>query len=328
MLAQNATRIKLLKIWELLCQETDEEHPMESTAIIEKLNDMGIPCNRKTLYSDIQVLCDCGYEVLHQRGRKNSYYVLDRSFDLPELHILMDAVQAASFITEKKSAELIEKIASLAGSRSGDLIKRNIVSFNTTKNNNEAIYYSVNEITLAITKRKKVSFTYFDYDEAHQRKYRKGGQTYKVNPFATVFSNDNYYLICYDDKHNDMMHYRVDRMDQVAMLPDEVLPLPKESRFDVKQHKKQLFGMFIGEEETVSFEVDKSLFDVVFDKFGKDAKLSLKEGSTYTFSANIQVSPIFYGWCCAFGDKLKVVSPDNVVLGIKEHIEKLMQLYC
>ena len=327
MLAQNATRIKLLKIWELLCQETDEEHPMESTAIIEKLNDMGIPCNRKTLYSDIQVLCDCGYEVLHQRGRKNSYYVLDRSFDLPELHILLDAVQAASFITEKKSAELIEKIASLAGSRSGEVLKRNIVAFNTTKNTNESIYYSVNEITLAITQGRKLSFTYFDYDGAHQRVYRKDGQIYKVNPFATVFSNDNYYLICYDDKHNDMMHYRVDRMDQVTMLSDKSLPLPKGSRFNVKKHKKQLFGMFIGEEEKVKFEVDKTLLDVVYDKFGRDIKFSAKDDNTYVFSADIQVSPIFYGWCCAFGDKLKVVSPDNVVLGIKEHINQLKENY-
>ena len=327
MLAQNATRIKLLKIWEILCQETDEEHPIESTALIEKLNEMGITCNRKTLYNDIQVLCDCGYEVLCQRGKKNAYYVLDRSFDLPELHILLDAVQAASFITEKKSAELIEKIASLAGSRSGEVLKRNIVAFNTTKNTNESIYYSVNEITLAITQGRKLSFTYFDYDGAHQRVYRKDGQIYKVNPFATVFSNDNYYLICYDDKHNDMMHYRVDRMDQVTMLSDKSLPLPKGSRFNVKKHKKQLFGMFIGEEEKVKFEVDKTLLDVVYDKFGRDIKFSAKDDNTYVFSADIQVSPIFYGWCCAFGDKLKVVRPDNVVLGIKEHIDQLKAIY-
>lgn len=130
MIAQNATRIKLLKIWEILCQETDEEHPIESTELIEKLAEMDIHCERKTIYRDIETLIECGYEVMCVRGKKNQYYVLDRSFDLPELHIMLDAVQAASFITPQKTKQLVDKIADLAGSRKGEVIKRNLVAFN------------------------------------------------------------------------------------------------------------------------------------------------------------------------------------------------------
>lgn len=198
---QNATRIKLLKIWEILCQETDEEHPMESTVLIEKLAELGVPCERKTLYRDIETLCEYGYEVICERGKKNQYYVLDRSFDLPELHILLDAVQAASFITPQKTVQLVDKIANLAGSRKGEVIKRNIVSFNNTKNTNEKIYYSVNEIVRAITKKKQIEFLYFDYDSKHNKVYRKEGNKYVMNPYATIFSNDNYYMLAYNDKH-------------------------------------------------------------------------------------------------------------------------------
>lgn len=156
--SQNYVRIKMLKIWELLCQETDEDHPMDTITILQKLKEMGIVCDRRTLYNDIKILNDCGYEIICRRSRNNEYFVMDRSFDLPELHILLDAIQAAGFITKSKSKVLIDKVASLAGSRKGEVLKRNIVAFNTTKNCNEAIYYSVNEITV-ITLPKRTRFS-------------------------------------------------------------------------------------------------------------------------------------------------------------------------
>ena len=324
---QNATRIKLLKIWEILCQETDEEHPMESTVLIEKLAELGVPCERKTLYRDIETLCEYGYEVICERGKKNQYYVLDRSFDLPELHILLDAVQAASFITPQKTVQLVDKIANLAGSRKGEVIKRNIVSFNNTKNTNEKIYYSVNEIVRAITKRKQIEFMYFDYDSKHNKVYRKEGNKYVMNPYATIFSNDNYYMLAYNDKHKTIIHFRVDRMDFVRMTDKDILPLNDAETFDVTKHKKEVFGMFIGKEESVKFVVDKSLLDVVFDRFGSKIILSKIDEDRYSFSTDVQISPIFLGWCCAFGDKLKVVAPDSVVESIKQHIMGLDELY-
>lgn len=324
---QNATRIKLLKIWEILCQETDEEHPMESTVLIEKLAELGVPCERKTLYRDIETLCEYGYEVICERGKKNQYYVLDRSFDLPELHILLDAVQAASFITPQKTVQLVDKIANLAGSRKGEVIKRNIVSFNNTKNTNEKIYYSVNEIVRAITKKKQIEFLYFDYDSKHNKVYRKEGNKYVMNPYATIFSNDNYYMLAYNDKHKTIIHFRVDRMDFVRMTDKDILPLNDAETFDVTKHKKEVFGMFIGKEESVKFVVDKSLLDVVFDRFGSKIILSKIDEDRYSFSTDVQISPIFLGWCCAFGDKLKVVAPDSVVESIKQHITGLDELY-
>ena len=327
MVSPNASRIKLLKIWEILCQETDEEHPIESTVLIERLADIGIPCERKTIYRDIEALKEYGYEVECERGKKNQYYVLDRSFDLPELHILLDAVQAASFITPKKTKEIVNKIADLAGSRKGEVLKRNIVSFNTTKSQNEQIYYVVDEIVRAISKRKKIEFKYFDYDANHNKVYRKDGGRYVMNPYSTVFSDDNYYLLCYNDKYKNIIHYRVDRMDSVKMLNDDIVPLDEGSQFNVTQHKKELFGMFTGQEEDVRFEIEKSLLDVVFDRFGSDIKVMPCGDDKYTFTAQVQVSPIFIGWCCAFGKKVKIVSPDNVVERLKNHLKEMGEQY-
>ena len=326
--AKYATRIKLMKIWEILRQETDEDNPMPTSVLMKKLDEMGIHCDRRTIYADIKLLNDCGYEVLCNKSQKNEYYVVDRSFDLPELRILLDAVQAASFITERKTKEFVDKIADLAGSRRSEVIKQNIVAFNTTKNTNEAIYYSVNEIALAINAKKKVEFTYFDYDANHKKVYRKDGKVYTVNPFATIFSDDNYYLVCYDDKYLSVTHYRIDRMDKVKMLDEDVKPLPSDHALhDLKKHKKSVFGMYNGETEKVKFVIEKNLIDVVYDKFGKDLKLMSFGDDKYTFTAEVKVSPIFFGWCCAFGERLKVVAPDSVIERIKEHVKTITNMY-
>ena len=237
---KSITKLKMLKIWEILSRETDEDNPMESTELISRLEKMGIPCDRRTLYKDIDALNENGYEVLCNRSKKNEYYVLDRKFDDAELHILIDAVQAASFITEKKTDELVNKIAGLSGSHRAEILKSNAVAFNTVKNMNEKIYYSVNEIITAINQKKKIEFYYFDYGVDGKRVYRREKKLYWVNPYATIFSNDCYYLLCYDDKHEKMSHYRIDRMDSVTISERDIKKRSDLADFSVKKHKKQV----------------------------------------------------------------------------------------
>lgn len=329
MKGEKTNKIKLLKLWELLSHETDPEHPMGTPEILKRLSDMGIECDRRTLYDDIKTLCAYGYEIECTRGASNEYSVDNDSFDMTELRILMDAVQAAGFITEKKTQELVDKIASLAASQRAEVLKQNIVAFNTAKNTNEHIYYSVNEIANAINAHKKIEFTYFNYDTSRQRVYRrdKDGQikVYKVSPYATVFSDDKYYLVCYDDKHGDMSHYRVDRMERVKMLDEDISRSASAEKFDIKSHKKQVFSMFTGERKRVTLEAEESLIDVIFDKFG-DIKMKNK-GDKVIFEAEVQISPTFIAWCCSFGNRMRVVSPPTVVHRVKEYAHELHYMY-
>ena len=326
---EKPNKIKLLKLWELLCQNTDAEHSMGTPEILEKLAEMGIDCDRRTLYDDIKTLNHFGYEVDCVRGSSNEYSVDRSDFDVTELRILMDAVQAASFITDKKTKALVDKIAHLAGSRRAEVLKQNIVAFNTTKSTNEHIYYTVNEISNSINSGKKIQFTYFKYDANHERAYRTDSdgsiKLYKVNPYATVFSDDKYYLLCYDDKHGTMSHYRVDRMEKVKVLDEDITPTSDVAAFNVQSHKKQVFSMFTGEHKKVVFEADVSLIDVIFDKFG-DIKMT-KKGDKITFESEVQVSPMFLAWCCSFGDKLKVSSPPTVLEAIEDYTRELYQMY-
>lgn len=324
---ENVKRVRLLRIWEILKQETDEDHPMSSLVLLEKLKEGGIECDRRTLYSDIKVLNDFGYEILCNRKTTNEYYVVDRDFDIPEIHILMDAVQAASFITERKTEDLVDKIANLAGSQRAEVMKQNIVKFNTTKGSNENIYYSVNELATAINNRKKVTFQYFDYDEKHKKVYRKEGLNYLVNPVATVFSDDKYYLVCYDDKHGNLASYRVDRMENVAITGEDINETKESKKFDVGRHRTQAFGMYAGETEAVRFEADKSILDPIFDAFGEDVKIISIGDNKVTFSAEVQLSPMFFSWCCTFGNRLRITSPHEIVEKFKIFLNQITENY-
>ena len=300
---------------------------MGTETLREKLLEGGIECHRSTLYEDIKLLNDSGYEILTRRGRSNQYYVMDRSFSTPEVHILMDAVQAASFVTEKKTAELVDKIADLAGSQKGLVLKKNIVQFNTAKSDNENIYYSVSEIVTAINNRQKIIFLYFDYDSNHKRVYRKNGHHYVVSPFATIFADGHYYLVIYDNRYNKLTHYRIDRMDKVQMIEDHADMPPDELAFDIVNHKKQLFGMFSGETTAVTIEMDRYLLDAVFDLFGDKTRIISNGENTVRFTVDVQVSDLFFGWCCSFGTKLKLLGPEATVEQFKEYTQGVINHY-
>ena len=320
-------KLKLVKIWEILSQETDEEHPMGTTTLLSKLQEMGIECDRRTLYADIEALNECGYEILCRRSTSNVYYVKDRKFSIAEIRIMMDAVQAAGFITENETEKFIDKLAFLAGSRRGETLKDNFIAYNNTKTDNPDIYKNIETITEAIQENKKVKFTYFDFNDRHKRVYRKEGKFYYINPYALVMDNDNYYFLGYDIFHNNMMHFRVDRMDEVQVSRHDKEDLKEFQKFDIKNHKKQLFGMFGGEGQEVRFRIDRCLLDTVFDVFGVDTHFVSIDDTTYEFTATVQLSPQFYGWCCSFGDKLKVVAPSMVVNTLEDYIKSLMESY-
>lgn len=325
MARENFRKIKLLNLLEMLRQNTDEQHPMSTSNIIASLSQMEIPCDRRTLSQDIATLNDLGYEVMTTTvGHEKAYYVEDRNFSIPELKILIDAVHASSFITEKKSEELISKIASLAGSHRAEVLKRNMVCFNTRKHSNERIFYNVNDLEDAILRQKKVLFRYFDLNENGERVYRRDGHRYVVEPIALVFNEDNYYLTCYSARHDSTSNYRIDRMDSVEVLDEPSCEKAVSLRQQVATYTEQAFKMFGGQLEDVVLEYDKSLIGVVYDRFGENTKMMSISDNKCIASVKVQISPVFWGWLFQFTDQMKVLSPEKVVLAYRERVSKLI----
>lgn len=309
----NYRKIKLLRLLELLRQDTDEQHPMTTSQICTRLGQIGIVCDRRTLSKDIALLNEQGYEVMDTPvGHEKGYFVEDRSFSIPELKILMDAVQGASFITEKKTAELLEKIAVLGGSHRAEILKGNIVNFKTTKHSNEQIFYNVDALERAIDQQKKVLFRYFDLNENCEKVYRRDGHRYVLEPIALIFNEDNYYLLGYSSRHQKTSTYRLDRMEGVELLEESITEKALELKEEIADYTEQVFKMYAGETVDIVIEFQDNLIGVVFDKFGEDTKMMRCGPDKCVATVKVQISPVFWGWLFQFAGEMKLLSPENL----------------
>ena len=308
-------KIKLLKIWEILNRKTDEQHPITTQELIAELNLLGITADRRTIYTDIDSLQEFGYEIQNKRRNHDMVYWLPkRQFDLPEIKIIMDCIYSSKFVTASKTEELIDKLADLGGSGRGDLLKRNAVHFNAVKHSNESIYEIVDVLERAIESKKKVSFNYFLLNQSGERVYKHNNKLYVEEPLAMVCNDGNYYLLCYhseEEYENHIKTFRVDRIDNISLLEEDISKEGKTALRKAKQYPLQAFKMYGGPLRRVTLKFDESLIGVIYNKFGEKTVIK-KSGDKFTASVQVQISPTFWGWLMQFPTTMKIKSPEDL----------------
>lgn len=318
---ENCQKIKLLKIMEILRHETDEDHPLKTSDICQRLVEMNISCDPRTLHRDMKLLNEYGYEIMSLLDKHElAYYIADRSFSVPEIKILIDAVQAASFITDSKTAVLVDKIAALGGCNRAEVLKKNIVLFNTRKHRNESILYNVDALEQAIGDNKKVIFRYFDMGVTGQREFRREGHHYVVEPVAMVFSEDNYYLITYSSRHKNTANYRVDRMVNIEVIEEDISDEAKELRSKVAGYTESVFRMYGGQTVDVTLQFDKKLIGSIYDKFGETLSVRKIDENNCAATVAAQISPTFWGWLFQFEGKMTILFPQKLQ---EEYLKKV-----
>ncbi len=319
MASKNWQKVKMVKLIELLRQESDEQHPLTTQRICEHMQEMDIICDRRAVTRDVELLNEIGIEVLSTRvGKKKAYYIDDRSFSIPELKILIDAVQAAGCITEKKTWELTDKIASLGGSHRAEILKNNVVRYNRRKHTNEQIYYVIDAFENALANNKQVLFKYFDIDVRGRRHYRHDGHHYVVEPLALVYNDDNYYSIVSSRKYNSTANSRVDKMDSVSVLADDISHTAISLRSEIGEVADHAIKMYGGPLRYVILEFDSSVMGAVYDRFGESTTMQPTERGTVTASVKVQIAPTFWGWLFQFGTKMRIVYPEDAAAEYRE----------
>lgn len=320
-------KLKLLYIRQLLLERSDEEHPVTVGEIIAFLAQHSIEAERKSIYADIQVLQDYGLDVLQKHGPTGGYYVASREFELPELKLLVDAVQSSKFITESKTISLIKKIEGLTSVYEARGLQRQVVVRNRIKNMDESIYYKVDELHAAISEDRAIRFRYYEYTIDKKRVFRHDGAYYEVSPFALLWDNENYYLIAYDDSAEKIKHFRVDKLAEIEVTEKLRGGRREFESLDLGAYTKTHFRMFSGEEQPVVLQFRGDLIGVVLDRFGQDAAVIPWDDGSFRLQADIAVSPQFFGWLAAYGDGARIVSPQSVADAYRDHIAAIAQLY-
>ncbi|MBD8953335.1 MAG: WYL domain-containing protein [Subdoligranulum sp.] len=320
---------KLLVLLQILARETDERHPLSVPQIVEKLKEKGIEAERKSVYDDLGTLNempDFPYEIMQKRGRGGGYYLASRTFELPELKLLVDSVQASQFITKKKSEVLIKKLESLASDYQAGQMQRQVFVSGRVKTMNESIYYTVDALHSAIAQDRQVTFQYLEWGLNKKKMPRKNGALYQVSPWALVWSDSKYYLIAFSE--GEIRHYRVDKLREPALTD-----LPREGKaqfraLDLGAYTNQVFGMFGGEVEKVTLRCANRLVGVMLDRFGTGVLLSPQmDGAHFHLTVPVAVSPQFLGWVCGFGDEIEVLNPPAVRQQMAQLAAGLTQKY-
>lgn len=318
-------KLKLLYLYQILLQRTDEEHPITVPQLIGELDLRGIRAERKSVYDDLEALRLFGLDVQSRKGRSPGWFVGRREFELPELKLLVDVVQSSRFITRKKSDALIRKLEGLASSHQARQLQRQVYVSGRVKAMNESIYYNVDKLHTALSARKSITFRYFDYDMHRNKVFRREGRRYAVSPYGLIWNSENYYLVAYDISNQEMRHYRVDKMAELAVT---CLPLEgADGGFDIASYAQKHFGMFSGREGQVTLRCRNSLVGVVLDRFGRDAILVPDGEEHFTVTVPAVVSPQFLGWVFGLGDGVQILRPDWAAEKLKRQLAAVAALY-
>jgi predicted DNA-binding transcriptional regulator YafY len=324
-------KLKLLYMMRILQEKSDEAHPLTMSQIMEELFRYDIKAERKSVYDDLEALRSYGLDVEKTKGRSCGYYIANRVFELPELKLLVDAVQSSKFITRKKSDELIKKVESFASVHEAQLLQRQVYVANRVKSMNESIYYNIDKIVRAVGANQKISFLYFEYLPDKTLQLRRDGRRYEASPYSLMWFEDAYYLVCNMDKYDNLSHFRVDRMTRVEIMDEPRRPVGEVSEYknyiDFDEYHRSVFFMFGGKPQQVRIRFCDDLATAVFDRLGLDVDVSNIKDGCFTVSASVRVSPGFLSWLTVFGDKAEVLYPESLREDMKQLIASLAGVY-
>ena len=320
-------KLKCLYLRQFLLENTDEAHPVTVSQMIDYLARHDIAAERKSIYDDIDGLRSYGLDIEYRKAQDGGYFIANREFQLPELKLLVDAVQSSKFLSLRKSNELIAKLEKLASRHEAQALRRQVYVTHRIKNTNESIYYNVDALHSAIAAGSRITFRYFDWDMNGKKKYRHEGKRYRISPWALLWDDENYYLVGYDAEHAERRHYRVDKMESITQTGEERLGKELFAGFDPAAYSRKVFGMYGGEPQKVTLRFESSMSNIVFDRFGRELILTPDREGGFTVTVEVVPSPQFFAWLTGLGAPVKILSPQPIVQQFCDYLQSVLDAY-
>lgn len=321
-------KLKMLYLIDILKKHSNEEHPMPMAEILRRLDEVGIKAERKSIYDDVNQLVDYGYDIVCVKSKtKGGYYMASLDFELPELKLLVDAVQASRFITTKKSKEMITKLSELTDEYSAKQLKRQVYVANRIKASNESIFYAVDAIHRAMQDNVNIQFQYCSWTVDKKLEPRHDGQVYEVSPWMLTYKEEEYYMVAYDLLDQKTKHFRVDKMVNVQVTGTKRSGVEIIGNEDVADYSQKTFSMYSGEKQLVTICFHKSLCGVAIDRFGQEVDFRKRDDEHVSIRVSIEVSQTFFGWLTTLGDGAYILAPEDVKQQYAKHLEKILTKY-
>ncbi len=322
-------RIHLLYLAEIFLKHTDENHPLSASELIELLAEKGVPIERKAIYGDISLLCEAGMDILKTRTPKAGYYLASREFELPEIFLLADAVQAADFISRRKSRELISKLEGMLSENEALEVRSRVYIDNRAKCENEDIFRNIDAASRAISNKKKLTLKYCKRVLSAEGKIVEDAKQRTVSPYALVWADDHYYLVCNYEKYDNLMHLRLDRIKRAAVddapARDFCEVSEYKNHFDVADYAQKAFNMYGGELMSITLRCKRDKLEQAIDRFGDKISIRNCTETHFEFKTDALVSEGLVGFIMQFGDAFEVLAPESLRERIRTAAEKICE---
>ena len=317
---------KLFRILEIFMSETDEDTGITINELISRLEEMGISAERKSLYNDFATLEELGFPIFRLYGNPPAYTLGERIFELPELKMLVDAINSSKFITAEKSREIIEKLRIFAGKNGAKELAREVFVGDRARTENVFTLYTIDTVHKAIHENRRITFAYLDYTADKKRVLRHGGALYEVSPKALIWADGNYYLVGYDERAGKIKHFRVDKIYKAAQSERPISIAAANHKINPSDYSRKIFNMYGGEEMLVTLDVKDSLAGVIIDRFGGGVTF-MKNDFGFRIRVRVEASPPFYAWVMGFGGDIRIISPDSAREKIAQMAENIRNIH-
>ena len=327
----NKQKLRILYIIDILASKSDEEHLLSATDIINYLkDDYGVECERKTVYDCIDCLNDYGYEIIKSQSPRG-YFMVPNHFELPELRLLIDAVQSANFISAKKTKALLKKFSKFASEYQYKRIEKQVYIDNRNKCDNESIFYNIDILDSAITRKKQVEVIYRRREVVDGNKAIYEEKSMLINPYALIWSNDHYYLVGNYNKYDNLIHLRVDRLKSVVVTDNTARRFsdvsPYTISFDTADYSNKHLSMFSGDIKPVELICNNSMIEEFIDRFGEKCLMRPLDNERFIAKVDVAVTDGLVSWIMQYGDKIKVKSPKELKNMIIDKTNSILAQY-
>lgn len=331
-------KLRLLYLIQIFIKKTDNDHGITLEEILAELAKHQIVANRKTIYDDIYVLNQWGYQITHEKKNYTHYYYIYNkehfendpygnpiqatTFSISELILLTDAIQSSKYIPRSNSDQLIKKLKTFASIYEEKQLDRHNYIEGITKSQAPRIHYTINTLNNSINDDCQIEMYYKEWTLKKQLEQKP--HLYHLSIWAMIWLDENYYIVAYDHDEDKIKHFRIDKIGHIRLCPDKKRDLHLFEGKTVAQYVKQRDNMFGDDIVTVTLKAKKHLIGIFIDKFGKN--IPIEEYPEYFITqVNIIDAPPFYGWLFALGADIEVLEPSSIKNTMISMLEKQLQ---
>ncbi len=319
-------KLKTLYVMRILQDETDAEHGLSLRQIIERLNDYGIQAERKGLYRDIEALREFGFDIQTFQRNPVQYAIVRRDFTLSELMLLVDAVESCKFLTSRQSRALTTNLKLLANDHERALLDRRIHVPGRITSKSDSVFSSIDSLHDAMRRKLKVEFMYYKYGLDGKRFATHDGKPHLVTPVGITFADGYYYLTAWNDDHECMTEYRIDRMEKLRVSDERSTRNEQITHREFEGEEHELFGRFGGEPVTATLLVDGDKVEIIMDRFGDSAEWYKYDDETAKAVVKVRKSEQFFGWIVGLGGTVRIHGPKSLKKDYCDYLSSLIEI--